>query len=210
MGLEQGQLKAATKWVEQARASHQLENLKLMIAWAHQATPTIFIRLALAQNKPEEALALISHIQPVIEESGQTALQIELLTLQALALQAADRTEEALVVLIQALGLAEAEQHIQLFVNERSKLAILLEKLEKTRREQSCQPTFITKLLEAFAGKELSQTRLATSAKTGPKATSQPVMPASGIPEQFSERELEVLGLIAEGLPNEAIYRWLD
>jgi LuxR family maltose regulon positive regulatory protein len=204
--LEQGQLEAATKWAEQARAFHRLENFKLMIAWPHQATPTIFIRLALAQKKPEEALALIDQLSTTIEESGQTALQIELLILQALALQASDRTKEALVVLNRALGLAQAEDYIQLFVNEGSKIAVLL---QRACREQAGQTTFIDKLLETFAKIELNPAQLAMPGEIRLKTKSETVMLAGGILEQFSERELEVLGLIAEGLDNEAIAKRL-
>lgn len=70
-----------------------------------------------------------------------------MLTLQALALHAMGREEEALRVLVETLGLAEGGGFIRLFLNEGAPMARLL----STAAERRMMSAYTDSLLTAFA-----------------------------------------------------------
>ena len=116
---------------------------------------------------------------------------IELLLLQALALQAEDNGTQALTALKRALTLAEPEGYVCTFVDEGLPMTQLLARAA----EQGIMPDYVHKLLAAFeATKEGS-----ISAPTPLLPTSQPLI------EPLSQRELEVLQLVAQGFSNREI-----
>jgi ATP/maltotriose-dependent transcriptional regulator MalT len=122
---------------------------------------------------------------------------IEILALQALTLQALGNPAGALAELAHALTLAEPEGYIRIFVDEGAPMARLL----RAGRAQGIAPSYISKLLAAF-GKDEGGTMK-------DEVPSAPLHPSSFIAqplvEPLTERELEILQLIAEGLSNQAI-----
>jgi len=112
------------------------------------------------------------------------------LILQALASQAGGDTTQAMVTLEQALTLAEPGGFIRIFVDEGPPMARLL--YEAATRGIAAEYT--RRLLAAFPVIEPEE----------PAPTSTPV-PKSELVEHLSERELEVLQLIAQGLSNREI-----
>jgi LuxR family maltose regulon positive regulatory protein len=115
---------------------------------------------------------------------------IELTVLQALALEAGGDTARAMDALERALTLAEPEGFIRIFVDEGPPMARLL--YEALAR--GIAPEYARRLLAAFP--------LAEPEQAGPPDTQ---APESDLMEPLSERELEVLQLIAEGLTNPEI-----
>jgi LuxR family maltose regulon positive regulatory protein len=115
---------------------------------------------------------------------------IEILALQALAFQAQDDTDQAMSALKRALSLAEPEGYVRTFVDEGEPMARLLYKA----MTRGTAPEYVRRLLAAFPTAEAKQTV---------PATSQP--PQSELIEPLTERELEVLQLVAEGLTNPEI-----
>ena len=110
--------------------------------------------------------------------------------LQAKAFFIRDDTEKAMERLEQALTLGETEEYVQIFVDEGPKMARLL--YEALSHEIA--PNYVQRLLKAFPVEE--------SEKAG---SPQPQGPNSELIEPLSEREIEVLQLIAEGLSNQEI-----
>jgi LuxR family maltose regulon positive regulatory protein len=102
---------------------------------------------------------------------------------------ARDNIPQARACLERALTLAEPEGYVRIFVSEGEPMAKLLAETA----DQGIAPHYIRKLLAAFDAREpqpvLSQTVVAE----------QPLV------EPLSERELEVLQLVAEGLTNRQI-----
>jgi LuxR family transcriptional regulator, maltose regulon positive regulatory protein len=145
------------------------------------------VRLRLIQGKPQDAFTLLA---PMLEEATNRhwgKLAIELLILQALALQKQQEVQAALSVLAQAVHLAEPEGYILSFVNEGAPIATLLGKLREQERKHG--PTlYLDSLLAAFAQ------------EGGAVQATQP-----RLPDSISPREREVLHLLAQGWSNQEI-----
>jgi len=115
---------------------------------------------------------------------------IEILLLQAMTFHARSDTTRALGKLEHAFKLAEPEGFVRIFVDEGPPMAHLL--YEALSR--GIAPDYVRRLLAAFPATEPEQT-----------APSKTPAPKSDLIEPLSERELEVLQLIAEGLTNPEI-----
>jgi LuxR family maltose regulon positive regulatory protein len=151
-------------------------------------------RLLYAQGQHREALPQLEELGETAEAAGRTGNLIEILALQALALWAGSKKERAVSTLAESLALAEPEGYVRTIVDEGPQMATLLsEVLGAKQRGRTdllrCVPAhYIRKLLAALE-------RDAASAAS----------PAAGLPEPLSERELEVLRLIASGKSNRRI-----
>jgi LuxR family transcriptional regulator, maltose regulon positive regulatory protein len=137
-----------------------------------------------------EAMGLLERLLIAAEEGGRMGSVIEILVLQALAHEAQGDSPTALVPLERALSLAEPEGYVRIFVDEGLPMARLLYEA----LSQGVESDYIRRLLAAFPVAESEQT--ASSPMRGSK---------SELVEPLSERELEVLQLIAEGLTNQEV-----
>jgi LuxR family maltose regulon positive regulatory protein len=122
------------------------------------------------------------------ERGERTTKVIEILLLQALALQAADDLAESLARLERALSFAEPEGFIRIFVDEGPQMARLL--YEAAIR--GIAPDYAQRLLAAFP-------------VAAPEQPAESKIPGSDLIEPLSERELEVLQLIGDGLSNQDV-----
>jgi LuxR family maltose regulon positive regulatory protein len=111
---------------------------------------------------------------------------IEILTVQALAFRAHGEPSQALTSIKRALTLAEPEGYFRFFVNEGKPMAELLTALSHAQEDNRLN-NYIRKLLNAFD-----------------KTKSEPAN-AQALIDPLSERELEVLRLVADGLSNDEI-----
>jgi LuxR family maltose regulon positive regulatory protein len=111
------------------------------------------------------------------------------MVLQAVALQAHGETGKAVQLLCDALALAEPGGFIRLFVDEGRPMAQLLSKAAA----QGMMPDYIGKLLAVCEAEGQK------SEDTSYRPAAQPLI------EPLSQRELEVLHLIAQGLSNHEI-----
>jgi LuxR family maltose regulon positive regulatory protein len=146
----------------------------------------ILARVLIAQGEAEKAAGLLSRLLERAEESEKLGKVIEILILQGLVLQSRDEREQALTALGKALELAESENYIRIFVDEGIPMKALLARMKV---EDEKMKEYVRKLLAAFRDNEFY-----------PSSTSlQPLI------ERLSEREIEVLQLIAEGLTNPEI-----
>jgi LuxR family maltose regulon positive regulatory protein len=165
------------------------------LAQAHPL-PLSQARVHLAQGDPSAALAVLEPLRREMEEKGWQDERLRAMVLQAVAHHGHGDAERAQQVLSEALVLAEPGGFIRLFVDEGLPMAELLTGLGAARawgtpglREYTRQ------LLAAFEQAE---------GLRHPPGTQQDVHPQPLV-EPLSPRELEVLGLIAQGLSNRAI-----
>ena len=162
------------------------------------------MRVFLAKNQPCEALKLAQMYLPGAERKPGGLMPV---ILQARAYQQLGKMSEALHMLDCALRQAEPEGYIRFFLDEGSAFAQLLRLQLETYERQTRQYRhassrtglirYVRLLLAEFAKEER-----APSASSGKPAR----LPA-GLPDELSERELEVLRCITAGLSNQEIAR---
>jgi LuxR family maltose regulon positive regulatory protein len=138
-----------------------------------------FSRLLLAQRKIKEAESVLNSLLNWTEEHGLARTEIEILALLSLVLYADGRREQSLRTLARALLQAEPEGFVRTFVDSGPTMAALLQ----SAAAKGHSPEYVKQLLKVY-GEETS--------------------PESPI-EALTERELDVLQLIASGLTNAAI-----
>jgi LuxR family maltose regulon positive regulatory protein len=142
-------------------------------------------RVYLARRETGEAIALLEPFRQRAEAKGLADEWLKALVLQAVAHQAHGEEEQAVQLLGEALVLAEPGGFIRVFVDEGQPMARLLHEAAT----RGISPDYVRQLLAAFPSAESGETQASESE----------------LVEPLSEREIEVLQLIAEGLTNSEI-----
>jgi LuxR family maltose regulon positive regulatory protein len=183
----QGDVEAATLWAQGRGLGIEDE-----LSYLHEAEYLTWVRVLITQNKPLEATRLLSRLLRAAESGGRTNSVIEIMALEALAHRACGDTAQALAVLERALTLAEPEGYVRVFVDEGEPMRLLLQRIKAEDGTLRVKEYF-GHLLAAFEKRP-------TSADLHPSAlTLQPLV------EPLTEREIELLPLIASGLSNQEI-----
>jgi LuxR family transcriptional regulator, maltose regulon positive regulatory protein len=151
-------------------------------------------RLYLASQEPRTALEILDAVEPAVELNGSGRLVIESLLLRSLALQAAGDEAAALEVLRKTLSRAAPENFLSIFLESGAEMLNLVSLVLQSRLERDAA-FFSRRLVASFERHGLTQHR----------NISMPASPSSAMIEPLSERELEVLTLIAQGLSNPEI-----
>jgi len=146
-------------------------------------------RVHLAEGNPSAALAVLEPFRQQVEAKGWADEQLKAMILQAIAHQAHGENGEAVQVLGDALALAEPGGFIRIFVDEGLPMAQLLSEAAA----HGMLPGYVGKLLAAFESEEQKRTDNSS------------LPPAQPLIEPLSQRELEVLRLIAQGFSNDEI-----
>ena len=189
--LAQGDVDAALRWARRRRLGADNE-----LGYVREVEHLVLARLFVAQGKLEEALRLLGRLLSAAHAGGRVGSTIEILTLQALILQAEGDRTRAASVLGRALSLAEPEGYVRMFVDEGAPMASLLRRLPS----DEVSPRYVGRLL-AVLRQSGGDARLPLDA-TIPKI-------GQALAEPLSERELEVLRLVASGGSNREIAREL-
>jgi LuxR family maltose regulon positive regulatory protein len=147
-------------------------------------------RVHLAQGDTSAALAVLGPLRRQVEAKGWEDERLKVIVLQAVALHSHGKKEQAAQLLGEALALAEPGGFIRTFVDEGPPMARLLYEA----LSHGISPDYVRRLLAAFPGTEPEQAESSLSQA-----------PESKLVEPLSEREIEVLQLIAEGLTNQEI-----
>jgi LuxR family maltose regulon positive regulatory protein len=184
--LETGNLNAATRWAKERGLSvdDKLDNLREVeyLALAH---------ILISQKQLDDADRLLERLLENAKAGDRVYIMIEMRLWRALIFQAKADTVAALAELKLALSLAEPGGLIMIFVSKGKPVAELLEELTEVKKrdhddaEAGFSLSYAKKLLSVFR------------ASTPPKI--------EGLMDSISERELEVLYLIAAGLTNREI-----
>jgi LuxR family maltose regulon positive regulatory protein len=198
--IDQGNFDAVERWAEE-RGLHQemdapasAESDAYVDYHLRKYEHLVLVRLCLAQGRPEDALALLDPLVERLERRGRRDLTIQALALKALALEAQGQVYLALSTLEQALTLAEPGGDICAFADEGPPMARLLSKiLAQPHGGHGISSTYIHKLVAAF-----DEAHPGAPAGVPPPAR-QPLV------DPLTERELEVLRLLATGMSNPEI-----
>jgi LuxR family maltose regulon positive regulatory protein len=169
------------------RPAFDVERL-LLTYYLREMRELVEARLLLAEGRAAEAQAMLGSLVAAAEARGRRRGAIEAYLLQAVASQAVGEVEAARLSLERALALAEPEGYVQLFLEEGAPVAALLPQVIA----RGASGDFANRLLAALGGTASSPVRPA------------PTMPVA-LPERLSDRELEVLRLLADGLTNHEI-----
>jgi LuxR family maltose regulon positive regulatory protein len=189
MWIALGSLREAGGWARKARLSPN-DELSYLSEFEHITLARLLLAVAKTNNGMKsraDAVGLLSRLREAAETGARTGSVIEILVLEALAAADDGDRAAALVVLEQALTAAEPEGYARLFVDEGLVMKALLG--EASRR--GIFTDYISELLAAFEPPSHYPVR------------------TQGLVEALSDRELEVLRLLASELSGPDIAREL-
>ncbi len=187
--LAQGKLGEALSWAREHGLSVENE-----LSYLREFDHITLSRVLLACHQHDRAdvpiteiVNLLERLLKAAEEGGRRGSAIEILILQALAHDAQGDIPSALLPLQRALELAEPQGYIRMFLDEGKSMMGLLRKSSA----HNIMPDYTDKLLAAFQAER-------QESKDKPERP-QPLI------DPLSQRELEVLRLVAQGLSNQEI-----
>jgi len=155
------------------------------------------IRFKIARTQWGEALRLLTRLQTLVESGARKGSLIKILILRSLVFKMQENPAESIAALERSLFLAESEGYIRIFVDEGELMRLLLLDYQSTikrnagdgaDREPARLLTYSNKLIAAF-----------------PQPASAEKRKHENLIEPISERELEILQLIAVGKTNQEI-----
>ena len=189
--VAQENLDAVARWVSETELGVN-DELSFMRDIDHIILARALLALARGQANQsylEDALALLARLRELAEQVGWNGKLVEILALHALAFQLNEDDESALNSLAMALVLAKPEGYVRTFIDEGQPMAELLQLADS----RSLGSGYARKLLDVFD-------------RDGKR---EKLLPASTLVEPLSERELEVLRLMATDLSGPEIAREL-
>jgi LuxR family maltose regulon positive regulatory protein len=180
--LAQDRLRAVVDWSDRMREE---------TTWPDRPEPEI-AQLTLARAliikggaaSREQGLALLAQVLERLRNEGRGALEIEALALRSLAVWSAGDRPGAMVSLEESLRLAEPEGYVRLFID----LGLPMIRILQEARTRSVMPEYVASLLDAAGDHDPTR-------RIGERA----------LPEPLSDREQDVLQLLAAGLTNREI-----
>ena len=193
--LAHGDVRGAAQWAASAGLSADDEP-----DYPQEPAHLVLARVLLAQQQPGRALTLLKRLLHAAASHGRTGSVIEIQALHALALAANGDRSGALGALAEALTPASQHGYVRVFADEGAPMRALLTELSTARPNQQhaarrFDPGYLAALTRACSGPDAAPPPRRASA-TPP-----------GLAEPLTEREMEVLRLLAAGQSNQRIAR---
>ncbi len=191
--LAQGDVQAAAEWTTAAGLSPEDE-----ADYPREPAYLVLARVLVAQHDPGSALVLLQRLLESAASQDRTGSMIEIQALRALALAACGDHVSALDALTEALTLARPGGYVRVLVDEGAPMRALLAQLSAARpgRQDPARridPGYLAVLLRASGQADAVPPRGRAAAAT------------PGLVEPLTDRELEVLRLLAAGRSNQRI-----
>lgn len=187
--LRQGRLDKAQAWARERGLS-----VKDEAGYLGEYEHLTLVRIRLAEGSFTGVHELLERLLALADSQKRTGSVIEILLTQALVYQAQGDQPQALAALERVLTLTEPEGYIRIYVDEGEALRLLISDLRFTIANRT-HPLlgYVNRILEFF----LKPVEVAPQSKI--------VNPKSDTVDPLSDRELEVLRLIAAGHSNAEI-----
>jgi LuxR family maltose regulon positive regulatory protein len=183
--LKAGNKGALYQWVQE-----RLLSTEDALLFVREVEYLMLARILILRGELQDAVNLVERLIERAQAGGRVTRQIEMLLVLALAVKEQGDADKAMATLSKGLSLAEQGGHLRIFVNEGPPMARLL--YEALSRQIS--PDYVRRLLAAFP----------MTTTEAPEPTKSHLAELELV-EPLSERELEVLELLAEGLTNREI-----
>jgi LuxR family maltose regulon positive regulatory protein len=180
--LAVGEVESAGRLVAQAHAN--LEKIS-----PHRREPGLLtiVRVRLAQGRTDDALSMLEALREQAERAGRNGTLIEVHVLQALALEQRGDGSHAVQALLAALGPAEPEGYVRVFLDEGEPLRRLLAEAA----QHGAAGRYARTLLAQFPPEQ-------GAPQTAPAVPS--ISARRPLAEPLTGRERDVLRLLAAGL----------
>jgi LuxR family maltose regulon positive regulatory protein len=178
--LAQNNVEAVTGWAEKY---HQL-NLDEDFSYLREAEYLALVRVRIVQKDFDEALSIIDKLTKAAEGAGRIGSLVEIFALQAILYQAIGDIQKALDSLERALEIGRPEKYQRVFLDEGVPMVELL----KHAGSKGIESHYVSTILAGV--------------RQEPTLTDYDDQP---LIDPLSERELELLQLLADGLSNQEI-----
>jgi LuxR family transcriptional regulator, maltose regulon positive regulatory protein len=192
--LAQGRIAEAAGWARQRGLGDEDP-----LSYQSEREYLVFAQVLLATGAAHRARRMLERLHAAAAAQDRTGSLIEILALQALALRACGDEDAALATLASALALGWAEGHVRVFVDQGAAMAALFGRLASGKRGRAIPAgisgDYLRRLVMSFEQHGAPRDHCA---RRGPVAV-------AGLIEQLSEREFEVLLLMAAGRSNREI-----
>ena len=189
--LKQGKTDAASAWaIEQGLIDSEEIHIPNEYSFHSLFIYITLARILIAMGRFDEAIKLLKGLAKSANENMRITSLLEILILQSLAFKSVGDSQQSKKLIKEALYIAESRGFIRIFIDEGQPVAHLLYET----LESGFESDYIQKLLSAFAIKESVEDIPAVA-----------LGDQSDLIEPLSDREIEVLRLVAKGLPNKVI-----
>jgi LuxR family maltose regulon positive regulatory protein len=200
--LAQGDVAAGAQWTKE-RGLHSDDQASYPKEWEY----LVLVLVLLAQGRPDRALGLLERLHALAVAQQRTGSRIEIQALQALALAGVGEQAAAVAALAEALTLACPQGYLRVFVDEGAPMGALLGRLVAAQRTEQTAARgipldYLGRLVRAF-GQDTAHAAPPAAARVRPSTAAVPGL--GRLVEPLSQRELEVLRLLAAGKPNQQI-----
>jgi LuxR family maltose regulon positive regulatory protein len=187
--LARGAVSAAAAWAEEYRAQRAARPVE----YVRDVEDLTLARVLAAAGAADAALSVAGDVERTAAASGRRRTVMEAQLIQAIALRRAGRPAQAAEMLSRALLAAAPEGYLRLFLDEEEEVRPLLSPAAED------EPAFAARLRAAWR-------EVPGEAPAEPEPRREPVpVPAVEMAAPLTEREEEVLRLLAAGLSNQEI-----
>jgi LuxR family maltose regulon positive regulatory protein len=191
--LAQGDVTAASQWAKAAGLSPEDEP-----DYPREPEYLLLARVLLAQDRPGPALTLLQRLLAIAASQARIGSVIEIQALRALALAARGDRAGALGALAEAVTLARPQGYVRVFADEGAPMRALLTRLSAARKDQRApardiDPDYLAGLVRACG----------QAGAAPPSRRAAAALP--GMVDPLTDREMEVLRLLAAGRSNQRI-----
>ncbi len=185
MWVSDGKLTEAEHWIETSKLTLDGE-----LSYLQENNYITYVRLLIAQKNFNDAEGLITRLLDFSERGERKTRVLELMILQAIVKQEQGNTIQAEQFIMSALKMAEPEGYQRLFLDERASIASLLYQVISNQENS----VYAERLLKALDYQKEDQSKKHLGSVT-----------TETLIEPLSEREIDILKCLAEGLSNREI-----